>query len=262
MWMLILVATCRPGECVAQDATAPATETPPPKASGGGEVQTEKPSPTEVATESPATKQAADDSGPCITGPSPEGPCVDPDKLPRFVENSPFENGDKPLQLKSERRMWASSFLWAKAPEFVVEKWLTDEPEMKGKYVLIEFWATWCGPCRRSIPLLNEFHRKYSDELVVIGICEEDEEATLTLNERHPQVPPIQFYSAIDTQKRMKDRLGVWGIPHVILLEPDGYVIWEGFPLQKGYELTDTIIERILDVGRKLRAKKAANGGR
>ena len=75
-------------------------------------------------------------------------------------------------------------------------------------------------------------------------------------------MPPILFYSAIDTQKRMKDRLGVWGIPHVILLEPDGYVIWEGFPLQKGYELTDTIIERILAVGRKLRAKERSDDER
>ena len=42
----------------------------------------------------------------------------------------------------------------------------------------------------------------------------------------------------------------------MILLEPDGYVIWEGFPLQKGYELTDGIIERVLAVGRRLRAKQ------
>jgi hypothetical protein len=60
----------------------------------------------------------------------------------------------------------------------------------------------------------------------------------------------------------MKDRLGVWGIPHVILLEPDGYVIWEGFPLQPGYELTEEIIEKVLAVGRKLRKEQAGASAR
>ena len=241
MWVLALGAACCVTDCSGQDA------------SGKGD--------TPPVAEAPAPKNATDDPEPCITGPSPTGPCIDLDKIPKFVENSPFDNGNQPPQFKNERRMWASSCLWAKSPELVVEKWLTDKPEMKGKYVLIEFWATWCGPCRRSIPLLNGFHEKYGDELVVIGICEEDEPATRTLSERHPQVPAIQFYSAVDTQKRMKDQLGVWGIPHVILLEPDGYVIWEGFPLQKDYELTEVIIERILAVGRKLRTEEGQASG-
>jgi len=181
-------------------------------------------------------------------------PCVDPAKIPRFGANSPFDGDHKVPVIRKERRLWADSWLWAKSPKFVVEKWLTDKPETKGKYVLIEFWATWCGPCRRSIPLLNSFHEKYSDELIVIGVCEEGEEQVRKLHEKYPQTPKIEFYSAMDTKKRMKDKLGVWGIPHVIILEPDGYVIWEGFPLQPGYELTDEIIRRILAVGRKLRA--------
>jgi len=193
--------------------------------------------------------------GPCVTGEAGEeegndGPCVDGDQQPNVVEGgSPFEPGSMP---KGERRLWAKSYLWAKAPEFVVEKWLSEKPEMKGKYVLIEYWATWCPPCRRSLNLLNEFHRKYKDELVVIGISEETEEAVRKLKE-----PKIEFYSAIDTKMRMKNELGVFGIPHVIILEPGGYVIWEGFPLQPHYELTHDIINRILEIGRKLKAQEA-----
>jgi cytochrome c biogenesis protein CcmG/thiol:disulfide interchange protein DsbE len=194
---------------------------------------------------------------PCITGPSPDGPSIDTDNIPRFAVNSPFGKDSSSPAIKRERMLWADSWLWTDAPEFVVEKWLTDEPDMKGKYVLIEFWATWCPPCRRSLTLLNGFHEKYGDELVVIGVCEEDEENTRKLNEKYPDVPKIEFYSAIDTQKRMKDTLRVWGIPHIIIVEPDkGGVIWEGFPAQRGYELTDKIVERFLAVGRKLRAKR------
>ena len=154
---------------------------------------------------------------------------------------------------KKPRRMWATSYRWVKAPEFVVEKWLTDKPETKGKYVLLEFWATWCGPCRRSIPLLNTFHRKYKDELVVIGISDETE-----ADVRKLKSPQIEYYSAIDTKARTKKAVGVWGIPHVLIIEPGGAVIWQGFPLLKDYELTEETIEKILAIGRKIKAAEAA----
>ena len=180
-----------------------------------------------------------------------EEPCITDSS--KTAQPAPADKSSQPSAIKRERLLWANSYLWAKAPEFVVEKWLSDKPDTKGKYVLIEYWATWCGPCRKSIPLLNKFQKKYGDELVVIGISEESEEDVLKMTE-----PQIDFHLAIDTKKRMKDELGVFGIPHIIILEPNGYVIWEGFPLQNGYELTDKIIEKILAVGRKLRAKKDA----
>jgi len=74
-----------------------------------------------------------------------------------------------------ERQQWAKSSIWTEAPKLEVEKWLSAVPETKGKYLLIEFWATYCPPCRRSLPFLNMLHKKYRDELCVIGISTEDE---------------------------------------------------------------------------------------
>ncbi|HUT12246.1 MAG TPA: TlpA disulfide reductase family protein [Thermoguttaceae bacterium] len=193
-------------------------------------------------------------SEPCITDPSKE-PSIDTGKIPRFGENSPFDEDYEPPTVKKEKRLWANSYRWSKAPELIVERWLTEKPDTQGKYVLIEFWATWCPPCRRSIELLNGFHKKYGDELVVIGVSHEPEEDVRKLDEKYPNIPKIEFYSAVDTQSRTKDKLGVFGIPHVVLLEPDGYVIWEGFPFQEGFELTEDIIDKILEIGRKLRAQ-------
>lgn len=83
--------------------------------------------------------------------------------------------------LAAEKQIWAKSFLNKKAPDLVVEKWLTKEPDRKSKFILVDFWATSCGPCRKAIPELNAFHKKFSDKLVVIGISEETEAKVKTM---------------------------------------------------------------------------------
>lgn len=168
------------------------------------------------------------------------------DTIPRFAANSPFVRDYNLPGVKEDKRLWAQSFLWEKAPEFVVEQWLTPEPEMKGKYLLVEYWATWCPPCRRSIPVLNEIHRRFGDRLTVVGISDESREAVLALEE-----PKIEYHLAVDMQARMKKALRVTGIPHAIIIEPGGYVVWEGYPLLEGHELTLEVVERILNAGRR-----------
>jgi thiol-disulfide isomerase/thioredoxin len=139
------------------------------------------------------------------------------------------------------KKLWAKSYLGQKAPEFVVEKWLTPEPDTKGKFVLIDFWATWCPPCRKAITELNGYQAKFADKLVVIGVSDEPEATVRKLAE-----PKISYASAIDTQARMKKDLAVTGIPHCILVDPNGIVRWEGFPFLGGYELTEKVIADIL----------------
>ncbi len=166
--------------------------------------------------------------------------------VPRFAANSPFVRDYNLPGEKEEKRLWAQSFLWEKAPEFVVEQWLTPKPDTKGRYLLVEYWATWCSPCRRSIPVLNQIHRRFGDRLVVVGISDETRDAVLALEE-----PKIEYHLAIDTQARMKKALGVTGIPHAIIIEPGGHVVWEGFPLLNGHELTVEVVEGILSAGRE-----------
>lgn len=139
------------------------------------------------------------------------------------------------------KKIWAKSFLNKKAPELVVEKWISEKPNVEGKFVLIDFWATWCGPCRKAIPKMNEFKNKFSENLVVIGISKESENKI-----RGFKNPEIKYYSAIDTQAKMTNELEIKGIPHVILIDPKGIVRWEGFPDLEGHELTEKVIVDIL----------------
>ncbi len=111
-------------------------------------------------------------------------------------------------------------------PAFVIEKWLTDAPTIKGKFVLIDFWATWCGPCRRSIPELNAFADKFKDRLTVIGVSDEPEE-----NIRKMTDPHIDYAVASDTQQRLATNLQIKAIPHCVLVDPSGIVRFEGNPL-------------------------------
>jgi thiol-disulfide isomerase/thioredoxin len=165
--------------------------------------------------------------------------------ISRFAINSPFDTEYESPVPKEGKRLWATSRLWQKPPDFIVEKWVTPEPDICGKYLLIEFWATWCRQCRLAAPRLNDLHRRFRDELVVIGLSEEQEQIVRDLQE-----PKIDYYLAIDTQARMMKELGVFGIPHVIIVEPNGYVVWEGFPLLQGHELTAEIVERIFEAGK------------
>ena len=140
------------------------------------------------------------------------------------------------------KKLWAKSVLNEKAPKLVVEKWISKQPNTEGKFVLIDFWATWCGPCRAYIPVLNEIQKKYGDQLVIVGVSDETAEKVEAFNN-----PKIQYFEAIDTKAKVKNALEVTGIPHAILIDPKGIVRWEGFPLLQNNQLTEEVIKGLLD---------------
>jgi len=122
-------------------------------------------------------------------------------------------------------KLHAKSFLDQPAPTIQVEKWLTPEPDTTGKFVLVDFWATWCGPCRASIPHLNTLADRFKDRLVVIGLSNETEQAVRKMTN-----PAIAYSVAIDTRRRTSSEVEVRGIPHTMLIDPKGTVRFEGHP--------------------------------
>lgn len=131
----------------------------------------------------------------------------------------------------------AKRFLGSNAPKFTVEKWLTPMPGSPGKFMLVDFWATWCGPCRVAIPKLNAFHDKFGDRLIVVGLSDESESAVKLMKS-----PVINYSVAIDTKARMKKEVQVTAIPHSMLIDPQGVVRFEGSP----NELTEPALEELL----------------
>ncbi len=140
-----------------------------------------------------------------------------------------------------KKQIWAKSYMDQKAPEIVVEKWLSDKPEYKGKFIIIDYWATSCRPCVAVIPELNRFSKKFKNDLVVIGITSETEAQV-----KRMITPKIEYYVASDPTGRMAKQLKIRGIPHVIVIDPDGIVRWEGLPTLGGHELTEKVVADII----------------
>jgi len=163
------------------------------------------------------------------------------------------ESKDRVAIPQRERMLWADSVQFKTVadilgePVIEIERWVNEPPkDLTGKFVLIEVWATWCPPCRRGLPLLEYFHEKYKDELVVVSICECNEEA---LKRMEGPLKPEEMKAplAVDTHRRFSNALGVYGIPHAVLIEPVmGAVLWEGMPTQIGAELSDDVMARFL----------------
>ena len=118
--------------------------------------------------------------------------------------------------------------------------YLGKEPELTGKPVLVEFWATWCPPCRKSIPHLNQIYAKYrSKGLEIVGITDENE-ATV---KRFQQQVPMNYNVAINTPQSVYQQFGIEGIPTAFLVDKGGKIVWTGHPM----ELTDVEIQGVLD---------------
>jgi hypothetical protein len=88
---------------------------------------------------------------------------------------------------------------------------------------------------------LNAFHKKFGDKLVVIGISDETEAKVKAM-----ATPPIDYSSAIDPKARLKKAVAVTGIPHVMIMDAEGIVRWEGYPLLEGHELTEKVVADII----------------
>jgi len=141
-----------------------------------------------------------------------------------------------------------------KAPGLDIEKWVNGEDISiePGKVYVIEFWATWCKPCRKTIPHLNQLHKIYQYEgLQVIGISSEKEVSKVERFVRR-MGDQMSYNIAVDrrdsTQRAWMQNAGLNGIPAAFIVGNKGKVQWFGNPHpQADQEEFDRILQLCLD---------------
>lgn len=108
----------------------------------------------------------------------------------------------------------------------------------KGNYVLMDMWASWCGPCKGEIPNLAKLHNKYKNKgLTVLGVFVWDKEENLNKAIKEEKVTWPQIF---DSEENAMKLYGVDGIPHIILFAPDGTILKRNL---RGEDMIQTVDE-------------------
>jgi cytochrome c biogenesis protein CcmG, thiol:disulfide interchange protein DsbE len=154
---------------------------------------------------------------------------------------------------------WARPFLGKKAPALNVKEWITEKPDTTGKFIILDFWSTFCGPCVKFIPQMNKFSKKFKKEAVFIAITLQSKESMekglqeikKTKKKLKEKYTPIIFYQATDPKAKLFNTYSAEGyIPLVIIIDPDGIVRWQGNPHGERGDgeggLTEEVIRNII----------------
>ncbi len=163
-----------------------------------------------------------------------------------------------------------------KAPEITISEWLRGEPvrihpeeeegvqpasdeEAERPIYAVEFWATWCPPCRASIPHLSEIQDEYGEKGVkVVAITREDVEDVRPFVEEQAEQGEMRYHVAVDhgdqTWEAYMTAAQVPGIPHVFLVDREGVITWRGHPMA-----LDEVLEAMFEDEESITEARAAS---
>jgi thiol-disulfide isomerase/thioredoxin len=163
-----------------------------------------------------------------------------------------FENGMKGLTEYYKKGLEVRKMNGAKAPGFDYENYKggkTSLESLKGKYVYIDVWATWCGPCRAEIPHLKKVEEAYHDkniEFVSISIDRAKDHDKWKKFVADKELGGIQLFADNDWNSQFVKDFQINGIPRFILVGPNGEIVNADAPRPSSpslIELFDNILK-------------------
>ncbi len=103
---------------------------------------------------------------------------------------------------------------------------------LRGSVVILDFWASWCKPCTRSLPALHALAARLADRGVVFVAVSLDrtEAAARDYAAAHDLAPESVLYGSLDEARAVKDLYGVVGIPRTFIIDREGWIRFSGTP--------------------------------
>jgi thiol-disulfide isomerase/thioredoxin len=167
----------------------------------------------------------------------------------------------EPAQVAAEAHAGPTLRVGMKAPKLEVAAWVRGEPisELKrGEVYVVEFWATWCGPCRVSIPHLSKLQAEYKGRATILGV---------SIWERTPGLEKVQHFveqmgdqmsyhvayagddeapAGEEPQSKMHrtwmEAAGQSGIPTAFVVDKEGDIVWIGHPMDRLDEVLAEVV--------------------
>jgi thiol-disulfide isomerase/thioredoxin len=169
-----------------------------------------------------------------------------------------------PKDAAKPERPAVTLFVGDKAPALAIEKWVKGDavPTFQpGKVYMVEFWATWCGPCIKGMPHLSELQKKYKDQgFTVIGVSSKDSRGN-TLEKVEQMVEKkadgMGYTVAWDKDRTTSDAYmlagGQDGIPCCFVVDQNGVIAYIGHPMA-----VDETLEKVIAKKHDIKALAAA----
>jgi peroxiredoxin len=123
------------------------------------------------------------------------------------------------------------------APDFTLKSRAGENvklSELRGQVVMLNWWASWCGPCRQEMPLLDDLQKKYADYgfvLLGLNVDENTEQAERLLGQI-----PVDFEILFDPTSSTSEQYGIDAMPSTILVDRDGNMRFLHRGYKPGYE--------------------------
>ncbi len=106
--------------------------------------------------------------------------------------------------------------------------------DFRGQVVMLNFWASWCGPCRQEMPLMDEIYKKYSDlgfTILAVNVDEDTADA-----DRFLKAVPVSFPVLYDSDSKISELYNVDAMPTTVMIDRDGNKRFLHRGYQSGYE--------------------------
>jgi thiol-disulfide isomerase/thioredoxin len=134
--------------------------------------------------------------------------------------------------------------------------WFTPKPEsFEGRVLVLDFWASWCGPCKRAKPMLDDLQRNNRDDLQIVCVTGPDDKQEQKDAERYLREHSYAMSYFFEPDNAMHKAMGVNAIPHTVVVSTDGVIRWQGNPHDPAFRKA---VETVISVDPGVQARRKA----